>query len=261
MSLVKLTPPALDRYTRLKKIIRDGRQTFIQVGLAIAEVKERKLYTQEYETFEEFCEKEYGWTARHCHGLAGAALAVKSLPPALGTTVPSVNAAKALAKVPPPKRTEVVKGIVASGKPVTERTIKAASPPPKAPKAKPQRPVDASGLYIPENLLPLWERRQVVQSRMSLASELRVILRKDEADGDPIFAQMSFNSALAHLDQLYADLASTKPNYVCPVCGGNEVVAESCTLCHGVGLLSDFYWKAVSSDLKNLRAKAVENQK
>jgi hypothetical protein len=151
--------------------------------------------------------------------------------------------------VPPPQK----------GDEVFITADRASMPPPK--KAKVQRPADETGLFIPNELLPLWNRRPEAQEVLSALSTARTTLQKAREKKDPLFSRVSFNSALAHIDQAYADVTCAKLTTVCPVCGGNPEVIMGCTLCKGIGLLSAFHWKnLVSEELKGLRKTAVEKQ-
>ena len=46
-------------------VIDRGVNTFAEVGLALASIRDRKLYRQEADTFEEFCLLHWAMTARH----------------------------------------------------------------------------------------------------------------------------------------------------------------------------------------------------
>jgi len=47
------------RLEELEAIIKDGLEKFVLVGKALREVKDDKLYTQEFETFEEYCRAKF----------------------------------------------------------------------------------------------------------------------------------------------------------------------------------------------------------
>jgi hypothetical protein len=98
-------------------------------------------------------------------------------------------------------------------------------------------PVDDVGRTIPEELLPLWGRRREVQDLMTALSRVRVALRSAQEMRDPLFSEIPFSSALAHLDQAYDAVQVAKPYAVCAFCQGH-----GCEACRDRGLLSKFRW-------------------
>src|SRR5512137_3006351 len=94
------------RLTELEKTIARGKKTFVEVGLALAEIRDLRLYRREYAGFEEYCRKKWGWEKRYaCYVIAGAE-AVKSLPEKVGTAVPTLAAARELARIPAEQRAQ-----------------------------------------------------------------------------------------------------------------------------------------------------------
>jgi hypothetical protein len=129
-----LAPITLDeskRLIELEKVIEAGQQTFIEVGIALAEIRDSRLYKCDFKTFEDYCVHKWGWTKQHCYRLIECAPIAKSNP-----QVTSINQARELAKVPKEKRETVIKTAVAksktAGRKLTAKDIKAvASPEPE----------------------------------------------------------------------------------------------------------------------------------
>ena len=48
------------RLKELEKVIAKGQKTFVDVGLALAEIRASRLYRREYSGFEEYCQKKWG---------------------------------------------------------------------------------------------------------------------------------------------------------------------------------------------------------
>ena len=135
---VVLPPPAkteaitLDesqRFIELEKIIAAGKQTFIEVGKALAEIRDARLYHSDFSTFEEYCDKKWGFTKQHAYRLIACAPIAKSNP-----QVTSLNQARALAKVPEKQRPAVIQAAAgkaeSDGRELTAKVISevAASP-------------------------------------------------------------------------------------------------------------------------------------
>lgn len=133
-------------------------------------------------------------------------------------------------------------------------------PPPKSKPPALKVALDKTGLRVPANLAPTWMRRREVYALTSILCGVRMRLREAANSKDLLYSRVWFKSAIGHLEQASADIAVARPEYVCPVCGGNPAVIKSCNLCKGIGLLSEFHWTAVSDELKAMRKIAVENQ-
>ena len=113
------------RLAELEKTIARGKKTFVEVGLALAEIRDLRLYRREYGGFSEYCRDKWGWTKQHAYRLIEAAPVAKSN---LQVTL-SQNAAIELAKAEPDQRAGVVQAIVDAGESVTAAAIKRHLPP------------------------------------------------------------------------------------------------------------------------------------
>ena len=132
-------------------------------------------------------------------------------------------------------------------------------PPPQAPAAepagdesfdgvqdKPVELVDSLGRHVPEDLAPLWHRRQEVQDVLTALSRMRSTIRHAQEGQDPLWAETNFSAALMHLDRAYSEIDATKPYVVCPMCQG-----IGCRACKERGLLGKFrYDTAIPRELK-----------
>lgn len=240
-----ITAIETNRLKQLEKIIKAGEKTFIEVGDALTEIRDKKLYRAEHGTFEKYCERVWGWTRKNAYQLIAAAPVAKCNP-----EVTNVKSAMALSRVPPPKRKEVIEKIVESGKTVTAPAIKKAAQ--SLPKPRRDVILDGTGLELPQEVISLWGRSSEVQQLLSMLSAVRGALRKAQEEKDILFSEVDFTDDLAKLNQVYADLQTAKPFAVCPGCNG-KLLDKTCA-CHGRGFVSEFYWKnAVPEEIKNLR--------
>jgi hypothetical protein len=115
--------------------------------------------------------------------------------------------------------------------------------------------LDATGWPIPTQLIPLWQRAGEVQEWLTTLSRLKGVLRTAQNEKDPLYAEVSYSSALSQLDQVWTDIKTAKPFAVCPACQGQ--VSDKCTLCRGRGLISEFRWNTcVTREDKEFREKA-----
>lgn len=161
------------RLVSLEKIIDAGLDSFVQVGDALAEIRDSRLYRIEYGTFEEYCVEKWGFTRGYAKRLISSAeiaaeitaperkpleINKKSVP--IGTFSPSSESqVRPLAALPPEQQKEAWQAAVAAtpGKKPTAKTVQAAvdeikPPPPRAnPKPKPAAP-DADSIHLRNEL-------------------------------------------------------------------------------------------------------------
>jgi hypothetical protein len=91
------------RLLDLEAVIKTGQQTFVEVGLALAEIRDSRLYKADFETFESYCREKWQFSKQHVYRMIECAPIGKSSP-----QVTSLNQARAVAKVPAEKRAEVI---------------------------------------------------------------------------------------------------------------------------------------------------------
>ena len=167
------------RLIELEKIILDGEHTFIKVGVALAEIRDSRLYRCDFPTFEAYCLGKWRWTKQHCYRLIECAPIAKSNP-----QVTSINQARELAKVPQEKRAAVVQHAVAkasaAGRPITAQDIKTAVSPAPAPEAglNPKRifPAAMSGK---KSAQPWWYSRGATPEKRGYFFDWILGLHKD----------------------------------------------------------------------------------
>lgn len=259
-SMKALTPIEITDFERLEKVVESGQQTFVEVGLALTEIRDRRLYRKDFDTFEAYCQSRWGWSRRRGNQLIEAAEVVEHLPKTLGTTVPNERVARELSRLPVPQQKEVIKEAIQSGKPLTAPAVKAKVPPPVVkPTPKPATPptrLDATGYPIPAKVLPLWDEATEIQQMLSALSTIRGALRNAQEHQNPIFAEVNFSLLLSSLDQAYTSIKTVKPHAVCPTCQGR--FADTCRLCEKRGFISEFRWQnAVPRETKEIRMKSL----
>src|ERR1035438_803820 len=114
-----LTQSDTDRLKELESVIERGRKTFIEVGYALAEIRDRRLYRQTHATFEAYCSEQWGWTRQRSYQLMNAATVVKLLPAGMSTRVDNEATARELAKLEPKEREKVLLAIEQRGERAT----------------------------------------------------------------------------------------------------------------------------------------------
>jgi hypothetical protein len=84
ISETDLEPVTLDeskRLIELEKVIEAGQQTFIEVGTALAEIRDARLYKADYKTFENYCVSKWGFRRAHAYRIIEAAGIAKYFSP------------------------------------------------------------------------------------------------------------------------------------------------------------------------------------
>lgn len=66
----------LDHY---ELIVDEGRAIFVRVGEALQAIRDQKLYSDKYTTFEEYAERRFGFTKRRANQLISASVTVSEL--------------------------------------------------------------------------------------------------------------------------------------------------------------------------------------
>ena len=124
----ELTTVESSKLERCETVIQTGLATFMEVGAALAEIRDGKLYRQSHKTFEDYCREKWGMQKAHAYRMIAAAEAVS--PIGDKSVIKSESQARELAKVEPARREEVVAAAVeATGGKVTAAAIKAAAAP------------------------------------------------------------------------------------------------------------------------------------
>ena len=91
---------------RCEVVIKQGLQTFVEVGQALMLIRDKRLYRAEYGTFENYCNEKWNLSQRHVNRLVGSSEVVSNLGP-MGLKPKTERQARPLTKVEPELQTEV----------------------------------------------------------------------------------------------------------------------------------------------------------
>jgi len=87
-----LVPAERSRLSELEAVVESGLQTFVEVGQALSEIRDSRLYRETHATFEDYCRERWQFTGRRGRQLIAAA--------EIGTIVPAENESQARALAP-----------------------------------------------------------------------------------------------------------------------------------------------------------------
>lgn len=139
-----LTPVQATRLEELESKIESGLTSFIEVGQALLEIHDGKLYAETDKTFEDYCQRRFSLNRRHAYRMIEANKAVQSLNVSHGTHTDggpilpdSERVGREVAKVPEKKRAKVWKMAVesANGQPTAAQVREVAKEVDKPPKS------------------------------------------------------------------------------------------------------------------------------
>ena len=99
-----LTLAESNRLIQLEKVVTAGLQSWIEVGEALIEIRDSRLYKIEAATFEEYCQNKFKMGRKYADRLISAAPIARELTP---TGVISERAIREIAKVEPERRQEI----------------------------------------------------------------------------------------------------------------------------------------------------------
>lgn len=139
---------------RLEVVIQRGLATFIEVGNALTEIRERKLYRLTHPTWEAYCQERWRFTANYSYRIMGAAEIASDLLPN-GTVQPQCESqVRPLADVPREDRNAVWEAAVesAGGQPTALQVAAA--------KALAQLPAEAQRAILAEREEEILERAE-----------------------------------------------------------------------------------------------------
>jgi len=89
------------RLQELESIVEHGLQTFYEVGKALDEIREQKLYRETHKTFEAYCQQKWGMARQTANRFIGAARVMEILEP-IGSKIPTKESQiRPLAQLPP----------------------------------------------------------------------------------------------------------------------------------------------------------------
>ena len=84
----ELTKIETDRLAELEEIIEKGLKTFTHVGKSLIEIRDSKLYKEEYSTFNSYCKERWGMVKTQANRLISASNVVDNLTP-MGVILPT----------------------------------------------------------------------------------------------------------------------------------------------------------------------------
>lgn len=171
-----------------EQVIERGLHTFVEVGTALADIRDGRLYRESHGTFEAYCEQRWGLSRSHAYRLMEAAETVGAMSPIGDTPQPATESqARELSGLSPDAAATIMQAAhETSGGQLTASVIREArqhhepeppavdnktQPEPKAPKRKP----------LPDQARTAgWELRKSVERLERIAADDRFTPNKEQ---------------------------------------------------------------------------------
>lgn len=123
-----MTAPEYDRFEQLEAVVQSGLQGFLEVGNALVEIRDSRLYRESHATFEAYCRERWEITKSRAYQLIGAAETVQHLSTVVDTPTPANEGqARALRQFEPDLQPVIMRTAEAysrsTGKPLTAGMI------------------------------------------------------------------------------------------------------------------------------------------
>lgn len=232
----ELTTTERSRLKHLENVIKFRARAFLETGVALAEIRNSRLYRAHYPSFEAYCSDVWGWTHRRVNYLIESAEAMKLLPPEKAAEVKSEAGARKAAKS------------LGNGKQISQITRQDDAAP--TAQSAPQATVvelDSVGTAIPGALLADWSDAQAVGNAIrQVGKAFKIQLQMYLDMGDEFRRKHNLQpQTLETLTGLLYELKACIPYAVCVTCQGTKVragLSPTCDHCYGRGWVSKPYW-------------------
>lgn len=139
----------------LEKVIQEGQLAYVEVGKALQEIQKGKLYRKNYNTFEEYCEKRWGFERQTAYDYIKASDVEQNVRTCVQTT-PTLCQARELAVLDPDQQKEIAKKVDFAN--TTVKELKA-----KIDKVRDIDPPQRAKVESPEKTLEQWLDEQITK--------------------------------------------------------------------------------------------------
>ena len=271
-SLLAKSPPLSaaqkSKFQECLKIVREGIKTVFAVGLALKQIKDEELWSDDYDSFAHFADQECGLGKTRVYQLIEAAEVKESVSHStIGGKIVNERQARELAQVPEEDRVKLLKKVAKEG-PVTAEAIaekrkelteaEQAEADIKAAMEDQTKDVivrDETGWKIPKPAQPYWARRKELLDLAAAISKVKVRVQKADEEKDLLYCGIPQRTIL-ELESVYSALKSSAPYAVCTVCQG---WGKQCSFCNSTGMVPKWRYETQGDTrVRAAREKQIE---
>jgi len=279
MNPAKYSDSDEDAFRRITRGLIAWRESSSKAMELILEAKERGIWKLKYKSFKEFLELECKITERWGYELLEAAKVVQGL----NSVQPKSGKSLGFSHELTPKILAPVKGMEAEekvevltnakakagNKPISVKNVQDAKdeyemqePKEMQEPSEPEVVRDELGWPIPEDLVPLWNRRQILKDMMADLSRMKCEIARGQKEQDDLYAHIG-SAATAEFDQVRWLVKHALPWVVCTECQGRPKLNAACQLCKSTGFLieRDVEILPTVKDVLKIRTKMLEAKK
>lgn len=176
-----LTTNERQQLAKLERVIEQGVKRFVEVGNALAAIRDGRLYREHFETFADYCVQTWNFSKQRASQLIQAAAVEKVCQPVVD--VPNERVARAIGEVPEEDREAVLEWATekAAGEPLTAAAIRQAAR--DVLEAEPEVDDDDSSLEAEAEDNASSDEMEDDCSSIDEEAEVRPERNGDEADG------------------------------------------------------------------------------
>jgi len=111
-----LTDKESERLAQLETVIQRGMHSFLEVGKALSEIRDARLYRTTHKSFDDYCKDKWGFSAQEAHHKIERRSVCLSLPNSFQSKITNAEQARALLEIKPSKRVAVLEKALQNGK-------------------------------------------------------------------------------------------------------------------------------------------------
>ncbi len=256
-------------FEKLETIISKGQKTFVEVGTALCEIRDRRLYRKDFISFEGYCQTRWGWSRQRSSQLIGASQLMEKLPPTLAASVENERDARALLPLEPKEQKQAIREAKKEGVPIAEKAKSFSEKPVNIGRAqstpvdisisakteKSEPVIDETDTEVPEDLQELWGRKAEVDSKLREIASLATFFQKLQGSKDSLWIGVYPQEMMMGFQKLHQTLGGARLFAVCIVCQGRG--RSKCAFCKGKGFISKFQWDTqATAEAKSIRQKS-----
>jgi hypothetical protein len=226
-----LTTVEQNRLESLEETIEKGMRSFIAVGMALGEIKEKRLYRAQYDSFDTYCMERWSFTASRGRQLMSAVEALASLPEELPQPDNAAQA-HALSRVPEEDRAEVWNEVLSGDAPVTAAEIRSVA----------ERRAEEREASLTLGDTNMAEVGPIFKRALDALREARDAAEALSKSSAKEWLLTSGSALLKHIRDAHDHVKAARPAACCPLCDG-----AGCRKCMDTGWVNKSRMDALRS--------------
>lgn len=248
-----LTSSEANRLGQLEAVIEKGWKGFVEVGSALMEIKQKRLYKESFETFEKYCDDRWAMSSDFAYKLMRAVEVSNDI----GGQGKNEHQLRPLSSVPKEERQEVwddAKEIAAENgrEEPTSKDVKAAVAAREEEEEgndEPDGVLDGAFQEVPDHLCDVFTSG--IDDFDAILVDLKNLRRKyNDLVKDPCASRLDHDTRMLW-DTLRNRIADARPYAVCCECHGNATLQKvgdlaACSACKGQGWVTEREYKSYS---------------